>query len=154
MPKSLFFVCKLINALKQQSSTFLAPETGGRQFFHGPGNGGWFLDDSSALYLLCTFRYYIISSISNHQALDLGGWGPLLWRARYFFCLFLPVPDKSLKSRSKTVTTFCFVAPGCFGGSGHLWHTDRSRAVVWSFRCTKPITEKLDLCCFKEMLTI
>ena len=25
----------------------------GRQFSHGPGEGGWFRDDSSALHLLC-----------------------------------------------------------------------------------------------------
>ena len=26
----------------------------GRQFFHGPGDGGWFQDDSNALHWLCT----------------------------------------------------------------------------------------------------
>ena len=26
----------------------------GRQFINGPGVGGWFLDDSSSLHLLCT----------------------------------------------------------------------------------------------------
>ena len=40
--------------------------------------GGWFQDDSSALHLLCAyFYYYYISSTSDHQALDPGGWGPL-----------------------------------------------------------------------------
>ena len=38
-----------------------------------------FLDDSSALHLLCTYFYhYCISSTSDHQALDPGGWGPLI----------------------------------------------------------------------------
>ena len=42
----------------------------------GGGGGGW--DDSSALQLLCTFFYYCyISSTSDYQALDPGGWGPL-----------------------------------------------------------------------------
>ena len=33
----------------------------GRQFFHGMGRwGGWFQDDSSALYLLCTLMPLLI----------------------------------------------------------------------------------------------
>ena len=46
-----------------------------RQFFHKSGVGGWFQDDSSTLHLLCTdFYYYYISSTSDHQGLDPGGW--------------------------------------------------------------------------------
>ena len=60
----------------------------GRQFFHGPGGGGWFQDDSRAFcYYYCVYfyyyyylYYYYISSTSDHQALDLGDWGPaLIW---------------------------------------------------------------------------
>ena len=48
----------------------------GRQFFHGWGWGEWFQDDSGTLHLLCIYYYYI-SSTSDLQALDPGGWGPL-----------------------------------------------------------------------------
>ena len=45
----------------------------GRKLFHKRGGWGWFCDDSSTLYLLCTyFNYYYISSTSDHQALDPG----------------------------------------------------------------------------------
>ena len=37
----------------------------GRQFFHGPGLGEWFGDDSSALYLLCVWACYVDSVVSN-----------------------------------------------------------------------------------------
>ena len=42
------------------------------------GTGGWFGDDSS-IYIHCAlyFYYYYISSTSDLQALDPGGWGPL-----------------------------------------------------------------------------
>ena len=56
----------------------------GRQFFHGFGLVGekenlvWFRYDLSALYLLCIlFLLYCISSTSDLQALDPGGWRPL-----------------------------------------------------------------------------
>ena len=38
--------------------------------------GGWLLDDSRVLHLLCSYSY--ISPTSDHQALAPGGWGPLL----------------------------------------------------------------------------
>ena len=31
----------------------------GRQFFHRPGLGGWFQDDSSALHLLCALFLFL-----------------------------------------------------------------------------------------------
>ena len=37
----------------------------------------WFPDDSSTLHLFCTFFFFFnISSTSDHQALDPGGWDP------------------------------------------------------------------------------
>lgn len=40
--------------------------------------GGWFQNDSSALYFCALyFYYYYINSTSDHQALDPRGWGPL-----------------------------------------------------------------------------
>ena len=43
----------------------------GRQFFYKPGKG-------AGLHLLALYFYfYYISSVSDHQAFDSGGWGPL-----------------------------------------------------------------------------
>ena len=33
------------------------------------------------IYCVLYFYYYYICSTSDHQALDPGGWGPLLYRA-------------------------------------------------------------------------
>ena len=39
---------------------------------------------SSALHLSCTYFYcYYIISTSDHQALDFGAWGPMLYRVSY-----------------------------------------------------------------------
>ena len=50
----------------------------GRQFFHAPG---WedVVEMIRVHYICCAlyFCYYYISSISDHQALDSGVWGPL-----------------------------------------------------------------------------
>ena len=49
----------------------------GKQFFHRPGQGRWFGDDSSAVHLLSTlFLVSLHQSTSVHQALDPGGRGP------------------------------------------------------------------------------
>ena len=47
----------------------------GRQFFHGQGveNGFGMIQ---VHYIHCVLYYYYISSTSDHQALDPGGWGP------------------------------------------------------------------------------
>ena len=53
----------------------------GRHFFHEPGVGGYFrMIQAHYTYHALYFSYYYISSISNHQALDSGGWGPLVYR--------------------------------------------------------------------------
>ena len=51
----------------------------GRQFFHGLGVGSGFRM-IQAYYVYCAlyFCYYYIGSTSDHQALDPGGWGPVL----------------------------------------------------------------------------
>ena len=51
----------------------------GRQFFHGPGYGDGF-GTILAYCSYCAFYcyYYYIGPTSDHQALDPGGWGPLL----------------------------------------------------------------------------
>ena len=62
-------------------STFLAPGTSFMEddFRQLVERGRWFQDDSSALHLLCTYFYhYYISSTSDQQVLDSGGWGPLI----------------------------------------------------------------------------
>ena len=35
----------------------------GRQFFHGPGSGAWFLGDSSTLHLLCTLFLLLLHQL-------------------------------------------------------------------------------------------
>ena len=79
MPRSLFFVCKLINALKQQSSTFLAPGTWWKTILPWIGEwgvvSGWFKSILFIVHFLLLHQFHL-----SHQALDLGGWRPLLWR--------------------------------------------------------------------------
>ena len=61
---------------------------------------GWFQDDLSAYHLLCTFFLLLfISSALDHQALDLRGWGPLLYMTSpllsqicWVFCLLFNTP--------------------------------------------------------------
>ena len=65
----------------QLSSTSLAPGTSFEEdnFFmdQGWGGCGWFWDNSSTLHVgALYFYYYYISSTSDHQALEFGGWGP------------------------------------------------------------------------------
>lgn len=45
----------------------------GRQFFHGPGSR----EMIQAHHTYCALCYYYISSASDHQVVDPGGWGPL-----------------------------------------------------------------------------
>ena len=55
----------------------------GRQFCHGLGRGcdGLGMIQAHCMYYTLYFYYYCISCTSDHQALDGGGWGPLLQRA-------------------------------------------------------------------------
>ena len=70
--------------LLQQSLTSWHQEPiHGRQFFHGrgvEGVGGDGLGVIQARYTYCAlyFPYYYISSTSDHQALEGGGWGHLI----------------------------------------------------------------------------
>ena len=68
--------------LEQQSPNFLAPGTDFVEdnFFHGSEVEGDGLGMIQAHYIYCAlyFYYYYISFISDHQALDTGGWGPLM----------------------------------------------------------------------------
>ena len=45
------------------------------------GGWGWFQDDSVHYIYCALYFYYYSNSISGHQALDPGGWGPLPLRA-------------------------------------------------------------------------
>ena len=60
----------MFHRVKQWSPNF-APGTGFMEDNFPMDGGGWFQND--ALY----FYYYRISSTSDHQALDPGGWGPM-----------------------------------------------------------------------------
>lgn len=67
-----------VHLLSQHSPIFLVPGTDfcRRQFFHGLGGGR----DLGSFKCIITFIVHInyISFTSDHQALDFGGWGPLL----------------------------------------------------------------------------
>lgn len=75
--------------LDQWSPTFLVPGTGFVEENFSKDRGrevvvsGWFI------YCAVSFYYYYISTTSDHQALDPGGWGPLLWTIR---CCHLAKP--------------------------------------------------------------
>ena len=56
----------------------------GKQFFHRLGEAAFGKDGFGVIqvhYIYCAlyFYYYCINSTSDHQTLDPGGWGPLLW---------------------------------------------------------------------------
>ena len=71
-------VSSLVFCLDQQSTTFLTLCFCGRHFFHRWG--GLFWDDACTWHLCALyFYYYYISPTSDHQALALRGWGPLVW---------------------------------------------------------------------------
>ena len=70
-----------ICGLDQQSLTFLVP---GTSFLEdnfsmdwGQWRGGGF-EMIQVHYIYCALYFYYISSTSDHQALDPGGWGPLV----------------------------------------------------------------------------
>ena len=46
----------------------------GRQFFQGPGVGGWFWDDSSALHLLCTLLLLLLHQLHLRSS-GIRSWG-------------------------------------------------------------------------------
>ena len=70
----------LLSSLKSPQPFWNQDWFHGRQLFHGSGlEGEWFQDDSSTVHLLCTlFLLLLYQLCSDHQALDPGGWGPLL----------------------------------------------------------------------------
>ena len=70
-----------MSPVKQQSPTFLAPGTVFVEdnFSEDQGGGdGFGMIQAHYIYHALYFYYYYISSTSDYQALDPGGWGPLL----------------------------------------------------------------------------
>ena len=74
----------LTSSLRQWSPNFLAP---GTSFLEdnfssdqGWGGDGFRMLQVHYIYPALYFYDYYISSTSDHQALDSGGWGPLLYR--------------------------------------------------------------------------
>ena len=68
-------------ALLQRSPTFLAPWNAIFPWTRAEvGRDG--LGRIKVHYVNCAlyFRYYYVNSTSDHQALDPGGWGPLIYR--------------------------------------------------------------------------
>ena len=67
--------------INQRSPTFYGTrdQFHGRQFFHElvVGRDGLGMIQVHYIYCVLYFFYYYISSTSDHQALDLGGWGLL-----------------------------------------------------------------------------
>ena len=84
-----------LDTVLQWSSTFLIPGTGFMEdnfsMYWCGGWGGFRMIQSRYIYCALYFYCYYISSISDHQALDFRGWGPLLC---YFLLPFkLPSPS-------------------------------------------------------------
>ena len=81
----LLFGCKTrgsnppLGQAEQWFPIFLASGTGfvKDETFPQTREKGWFGDDSSSLHLLFTFYHHYISSTSDHQAFEPGGWGSL-----------------------------------------------------------------------------
>ena len=75
-----FVFSQIINtgflSLEQQSPTFLASGTGFVEdnFSMDQGGSGEGLGTIQARYISCPLYFYYISSTSDHQALDPGGW--------------------------------------------------------------------------------
>ena len=68
-------------AIKQWSPTFLAPGTSFMEDSFSTDRGWWWLGFrmSQVHNIYGALYYYYISSTLDHQALDSGGWEPLLW---------------------------------------------------------------------------
>ena len=66
----------LLTVILVVSSTILAPGTGFMEdnFSTGQGGGGMV---SEMHYIYCAFISSIITTTTDHQALDPAGWGPL-----------------------------------------------------------------------------
>ena len=69
----------------------------GRQFFHRPEVGDHFrMIQAHCIYCTLYFYYYYISSTSDHQALDPGGWGP--WSLSRASQVVLEIEEPNCKS--------------------------------------------------------
>ena len=84
---------------KNSSKHLIVYASGPRSFWHqGPaswktilswtcGQGGFWIIQAYNIYCVLYFYYYYISSTSDHQALDPGGWDPgFMLRATYRIC--------------------------------------------------------------------
>ena len=68
--------------LQQRSPGFLALETSfvEDKFSHRLGGDGFRWIQAHYVYHALSFHHSYISSTSDHQASDPGGWGPLSWK--------------------------------------------------------------------------
>ena len=71
---------------------FLAVDTNFRRTIFPPTRegvmvSGWFKCITFTVHLFIYFYYHYISSISDHQTLDMGNWGPMLY-SMFSFCIY------------------------------------------------------------------
>ena len=59
----LKFICWSLNLTVFPNLFGLTDRFHGRQFFHGPGMGRWFWNDSSVLHLLCTLFLFLTHKV-------------------------------------------------------------------------------------------
>ena len=82
--KTSLSISSFVHHLEPQSPTSLAPRTSFMEdnfsSDQGWGGDGFRMLQVHYFYPALYFYDYYISSTSDHQALDSGGWGPLLWR--------------------------------------------------------------------------
>ena len=92
----------------------------GRQSSHRLGGGDSFrMIQAYYTYCVLYFYYYDISSTSDHQALDPGGWGPLC----YGTCSFSRALSTTRPHLSWCPSTCSFLAPATFPGQNLVHHT-------------------------------
>ena len=109
----------------------------GRQFFHRlTGSrwwGEWFGDDSSKVHIYCVlYFYYCIICTSDHQALDPGGWGPLLYGMPCEGKTFTCQPSRESKGILKI---FC----GCTHSTPLTYSWRGSLRILWLISSHKSV---------------
>ena len=75
--EELFWVVSLKSLVQRSTDFGTRDQFHGRRFFHGLGKGGLRMLQVNYIYCALYFYYHDISSISDHQALNPRGWGPL-----------------------------------------------------------------------------
>ena len=94
-----------------------------RQFFHGQGWGCLGMTQTHYIYCALDFYYYLISSTSDHQAVDSRGWGlpaiseevkwlSSIWLFATPWTVAYQAPSSMKISKQEYWSSFPFLSPG------------------------------------------